>query len=221
MTVSSADKAAMTRLLQIMNGETPSPSAASVHASPQHVPVELAGAGMVTQQDISAMADVLRRLDHVVNQTSNQIIAESTRDHSLQEALVTESVPEGVKIGIYQIQQHQDPTRVAGQQYFSVVNRSTGDTIANEISLYEAAHALVKLLNQGQFVNSASVRALLESEATYTSQKIDAVRYHRHMRAAERKGDEARAQLMETRKQSSMDKAMQAKMQVRKLYRSL
>lgn len=221
MNMSSQDKVAMARLLQIMNGETPQPLSSHAQAVAPNAAPELLGPGVVSQQDITAMADVLRKLDSVVTKTHAQMVTESVTDPVLQEALITESTPQGVKIGIYQIQQHNDQTRVAGQQYFSVVNRSTGETLANEISLYEAAHALVRMLNQGHFVNSACVRELLEAEANYTSQKIDAVRYHRIMRAAQRSGDEHRAQLMETRKQTSMDRAMQAKSQVKKLYRSL
>jgi Zn-dependent metalloprotease len=222
MTVSNQERAAMARLLQIMNGEKPSESHVLKEHTPDHTtPVELAGAGQVTQRDISAMADVLRRLDSVVNAAHEQMITESAQDRGLKEALVTEPMNHGVKIGVYQIQQHVDETRVAGQQYYSVVNRTTGETLAHELSLYEAAHSLVKLLNQGKFFNSACVRELLESESNYTSHRIDAVRYHRMMKRAQVEGDAHKAQLMETRKQASMDRAMQNKTKVRKIYRQL
>lgn len=218
MTVSAQDRAAMARLLQIMNGEKPQPISESQSVYTQDSPVELAGAGQVTARDVQAMADVLRRLDSAVNSAHVQMVQESVSDNKLKEALMTEPVPQGVKIGVYQIQQHTDPTRVAGAQYYSVVNKHTGETLAHELSLYEAAHGLVRMLNQGKFFNSACVRDLLEAEAAYTSQRIDAVRYHRMLKSAERKGDGHKAQLMETRKQASMDRAMQAKAKVRKIY---
>ena len=111
-----------------------------------------------------------------------------------------------------------DESRLAGKQFYSVVNRATGETLAHELSLYEAAHGLVRLLNKGKFFNSLEVRKLLETEAAYTSHKIDAVRFHKAMRKAERTGDAIRAELMETRKQASLDRAMQAKSDLKKLY---
>jgi hypothetical protein len=218
MHVTEQDRAAMARLMQIMNGETPAPSD---HRSQVHVEPVLTAPGTVTTQEVQAMADVLRRLDEAVNRTHDQMISERHMDPHLQEALITESVPGGVKIGVYEILQHQDNTRVAGHQYYSVINKHTQETLAHELSLYEAAHGLVKLLNRGEFINSSAVRALLEAESVYTGQKIDAVHHHRHMRAAERRGDSTKAQLMESRKQASMDRAMKAKHQLRKLYNQL
>lgn len=221
MTVSSQERDAMARLLQIMNGEKPT-AHMQIHENHNHThSMELPGAGVVTTQEVQAMADVLRRLNNVVDATHTQMMQESRTDHHLQEALITEETPHGVKIGVYQIQQHQDATRLAGTQYYSVVNKHTGETLAHELSLYEAAHGLVKLLNKGQFINSSSVRELLEAESAYTSQRIDAVRHHRSQKTAQRKADPMRAQLMESRKQAALDRALQAKTQVRKIYNRL
>lgn len=218
MHVTEQDRKAMARLLQIMNGETPEPQPHMIH---EHTDLAPSAPGSPSRAEVVAMADVLRRLDQAVNQTHAQMIQESHMDPHLQEALITESTQQGVKIGVYEIQQHVDNTRVAGHQYYSVVNKTTGETLAHELSLYEAAHGLVKLLNKGEFINSAHVRALLEAESTYTGQKIDAVRHHRHMKKANQRGDHMKAQLMESRKQASMDRAMKAKQQLRKLYNSL
>lgn len=220
MTVSPQERAAMARLMQIMEGKTPAAESYS-HSVSHEEPVVLAGPGQVTQQDVQAMADVLRRLEGAVNNTSAHMVLESTQDRQLQEALITEPTQDGVKIGVYQIRQGLDESRVAGKQFYSVINRATGETVAHELSLYEAAHGLVRLLNMGKFFNSQETRKLLEAESAYTSHKIDAVRYHRMMRKAERAQDPTRASLMETRKQASMDRAMQAKAELKKLYNSI
>jgi hypothetical protein len=219
MTVNPEERAAMARLMQIMEGQTPAPVSTSQRASHNSAdPVILAGPGQVTDREINAMADVLRRLEGAVNNTSRDMIQESFRDHQLQEALITEQTSAGVKIGVYTIQQGLDEGRLAGKQFYSVINRATGETLAHELSLYEAAHGLVRLLNNGKFFNSLEVRKLLEAEDGYTSHKIDAVRFHRMMRKAERAGDTDKAQLMETRKQASMDRAMRSKADLKRLY---
>ena len=221
MTVSPQEREAMARLLEIMNG-TPSRTTSSV-SSPalmENEPVVLAGPGQVSSRDVAAMADVLRKLESAVNNTSAEIVTESQEDPFLREALSTTSTEDGVKIGIYKIQQQLDENRLAGRQYYNVINQVSGHVVAAELSLYEAAHGLVRMLNNGLYFNSASVRSLIEAEAAYTSHKIDAVRYHRMMRRCLREGNNSKAQLMETRKQNSMDKAMMAKSAVKKIYQN-
>lgn len=208
----------MARLMQIMNGDAaPAAHTQRLQETVQE-PLILPGAGQITNQDISAMADVMRRLESAVNNASGHMINSNVTDSQLQEALITKPTQSGVKIGIYKIDQSLDEGRVAGKQSFNVVNSTTGTMVAHELSLYEAAHALVRYLNNGKYFNSVEVRQLLEAEASYTSHKIDAVRYHRAMLKAQKLGDITKSQLMETRKQSSMDRAMEAKRTVKYIY---
>lgn len=220
MTVSPQEREAMARLMSIMNGDVPAASSTSASQLSEHQPVELAGPGAVSRRDVQAMADVLRKLESAVTDASSQMVTESQTDPYLKEALETTSVSDGVKIGIYKIQQQLDENRVAGQQYYNVINQASGHIVAAELSLYEAAHGLVRMLNNGLYFNSEPVRRLMAAEAAYTSHKIDAVRYHRMARKATRDTNTSRAQLMETRKQDSMDKAMQAKSLIKKIYSS-
>jgi hypothetical protein len=218
--VSPQERDAMARLMQIMEGQKVSGAPRTGTSNPSS-PVELAGPGQVTQRDVTAMADVLRRLESVVDKTHATMVNESVMDRELGEALITEQTPDGVRIGSYQIRQGLDEGRIAGKQFYNVVNSSTGETLANELSLYETAHGLVKLLNQGKFFNTPEVHQLLEWEQQYTSHRIDAVRFHRASRRANKLGDDHRSQLMETRKQASLDKSMTAKRQIREFYGSI
>lgn len=223
MTVSSEERDAMARLMQIMEGQTPAPSSSrgAQTSTTNSADVLLAGPGQVTQRDITAMALVLRRLGSVVDQTHNTMVTESVMDSQLREDLVTEQTSDGVKIGNYQIRQGLDESRMAGKQFYSVVNSTTGETLAHELSLYETAHGLVKLLNRGKFFNSPDITELLQLENQYTSHRIDAVRFHRNMNRALKNGDDHRAQLLETRKQASMDRCMTAKREIRNLYNQI
>jgi hypothetical protein len=216
VTVSSQERDAMAKLLSIMNGQ--SVTLEESNSLPVSQPVELAGPGQPSRRDVEAMAQVLRKLEFAVDQTSSHMITESAHDSNLKEALLTNVTTDGVQIGIYKIQQGLDESRVAGKQYYNVINSVSGHVIASELSLYEAAHGLVRLLNSGHYVNSPQVIKLLNAESSYTSHKIDAVRYHRMNKKAERVGEYTRAQLMETRKMDSLDKAMAAKTTVKKLY---
>ena len=218
MTVSSEDKAAMARLLQIMEGKTPSPITPTYNNSVD--PVVLAGPGQVTQRDVQAMADVLKKLNGAIGDVSATMVTESQYDPQLKEALITTKTSDGVKIGAYQIKINQNDDRMVNKQSFSVINKISGETIAHELGLYEAAHGLVKLLNAGNFVNSLPVRELLESEAAYTSHKMDEIRYKKRMKKAQMTKDSS-YDLYEARRQNSMDRAMIAKAKVKKLYESI
>lgn len=215
--VSQQERDDMARLMQIMQGQTPSSDLSNLQES-AGTPVILAGPGQVSDRDVAAMADVMKKLENAVNQTITNVINDSATDTQLQEALITSTTKTGVRIGLYKIDQNLDESRLAGKQYYNVVHSATGTTVAHELSLYEAAHALVRFLNTGKFFNSAEVRQLLEAEASYTSHKIDTVRYHRMMIKSQKLGDTIKSQLMETRKHASLDRAMEAKRTIKVIY---
>ena len=220
--VTPEEKDAMARLMTIMNGGRPAPvSSRSGSSTPGAQPVELAGPGVITRQEIDAMANVMSRLNNAMTQVSGDMITESSQDPEIREALITQSNAEGVKIGIYQIRQNLDESLMVNKQNFSVINKVTGETIAHELGLYEAAHGLVRLLNSGNFVNSPKVRELLEAESTFTSQRLDAMRYNKRMKQARAQGDDHKHTLFEARKQRAMDSAMQAKALIKSIYSRL
>lgn len=220
MTVTDSERQAMARLLSIMNGEAPTRSPISESASPS-APVEFAGAGQVTSRDIQAMAHVLEKFNRAVNQTHRELMQESVHDPHTAEALVTERHADNVRIGPYKISVRMDETRVAGKQFYDVIHSATGDKLAHELSLYEAAHGLVKLLNSGKYINHPEVRELLEAEATYTGHRVDAIIYHRMIQTALKHNQVSKLEVYEARKAASMDMAAQAKAKVKKLYRHL
>lgn len=220
MTVTDSERLAMARLLSIMNGETAAPTTLQAHSTTNQ-PVELAGAGQVSSRDIQAMANVLEKFNQAVNQTHRELMQESVHDAHTAEALITERDAHNVRIGPYKISVRMDEHRVAGKQYYDVIHSATGDKLAHELSLYEAAHGLVKLLNSGKYINHPEVRELLEAEATYTGHRIDAIRYHKMIHVAEKQNQIHKVSIYEARKAASMDRAAQSKARVKKLYRQI
>jgi len=216
-TVSLQEQQAMARLLAIMNGQTPPPLNEQFHTA-SSAPVELAGAGQITDQDKTAMKQILLKLEQAVTDTSAAMLNESTQNMRVQEALATQSMNSGVRIGIYKIEQQRDESRIAGKQFYNVINSVSNHIVAHELSLYEAAHALVRYLNNGKYFNSPEIIQLLEAERAYTSHKIDAVRYHRMMQRAIKNQQHNKVHLMETRKQASMDRAMVHKQQIKNIH---
>lgn len=210
MTVSQEDKDAMARLLEIMNGKQPSSKSVSTKKSVNEV--ELAGPGVPTQADITAMANILSKLN-TVNNTKQQVIHE-TIDYELAEAMQTERTQSGVNVGRYQIMIKENPKRLAGKQYYSIYHSTTNDVIADDLSLYETALAAVRLLNNGKFANCKEIRKLFEQDDLYTAHRVDALMYKRRLQKSD---DPVKHDIYESRYQASIDKAMTAKKHIKNL----
>lgn len=210
MTVSPEERDAMAKILKIMEGETVTENKSFATSKPTYSS-ELAGPGAVTDADINAMADVLNKLNNVSSQVVTEMVNESYYSPEVDMALKTIKNDDGVKVGRYQIMIKEDQKRLAGKQYYSIYNTRTNDVIADDLSLYETALAVVKLLNNGKYINNPDIRKLFEHDDAYTAHKQDAIRYKRAMIVAERKNDFVKQDLYESRHQASIDRAMAAK----------
>lgn len=213
MSVTPEERDAMSRLLSIMEGEAPAPIARAASPMNSSGPVELAGAGQITQADVNAMADVLSKL----NSVTQEVITESTFDPQLRQAVNTVRNDEGVKVGNYQIMIHEDEKRLAGKQYYSIYNVKTSDVIASDLTLYETALNVVKLLNNGVYVNNPTIRKLFEYDDYYTSNRTDAIRFKARMRKAEQQRDVVKFDLYESRYQTAIENAMMHKRNIKKI----
>jgi len=209
------ERDAMLRLRNIMEGNlnAPMPSVSRQSVSSDS-PIELPGAGQITKADVDAMANVLRSLDGISNDVVDTMLTESVSNPYLAEALHTERLPNGVKVGRYQILEKEDPKRLAGKQFYSIYNSLTNDTIADDISLYETARAVVRMLNSGKFANSPEIRNLFEQDDAYTSHRVDAIMYKRKMASA---ANPAKRDIYESRYQASLDRCMAAKKNIKTL----
>lgn len=212
MSVTPEEKEAMQRLLEVMEGKTPStpaPKATQYGASD----IELAGAGQVTRRDIDAMSQVLSKLNNV----TQQVVYESEQDPQLRNAIATQRNDDGVKVGSYQIMIKEDEKRLAGKQYYSIYHTRTNDIIADDLTLYETALTIVKILNSGRYVNDPLVRKLFEADDRYTAHRTDAIRFKARMKQAAHRGDESKRDVFESRYQVAIDNAMAFKKDIKKL----
>lgn len=210
--VTPEEREAMLRLKNIMEGvHAPPPTRKS---SQNIADVELAGPGQVTSADISAMSDVLSKLNSISNHVVDEMITESVTQPVISQALQTQRIQNGIKVGRYQILVKEDAQRLAGKQFYSIYNSLTNDTVADDITLYETAITVVRLLNNGKFANSPEVRKLFEQDDAYTSHKVDAINFKRRLKTVK---DVAKQDIYESRLQASMDRCMTAKKMIKAL----
>jgi hypothetical protein len=206
MTVTPEDRQAMANIMNMLNGKNTTPLAARPMTESHSV--ELAGPGQVTQTDINAMAGVLAKLNQVSNEVVDDLLTEGYTDTRVANALYTEREPDGVKVGRYKIEVRQDDTRLAGKQYYAIYNTLTKDVIADDLSLYETALTVVRLLNGGKVANSPEVMKLFEQDDLYTSHKVDALLYKTRLKKT---NNTSKRSIYESRYQASLDRCMAAK----------
>ena len=209
--VSQQDRDAMKKILDAFEGKTTNTTNTPKLTENFNSDVELAGPGQVTQKDVAAMANVLKKL----NDVTSQVMAESRTNPQLAEAVQTSKVNNTVKVGSYRIMIKEDEQRLAGKQYYSIYFNQPNNVIADDITLYETALSIVKLLNSGKFVNSTIVRRLFDADNRYTSNKTDAIRFRIHSRSAQKDMDFEKSDLFENRYQVSVNNAMQAKKEIK------
>jgi hypothetical protein len=205
MTVSEQERNYMQNLLDIIDGKSPTSATSSPKtlSKPLNESVQLAGPGQVTSADVQAMHNVLSKLEHI----TDDLVQDPEPNQEFRQALQEQRNTRGISVGSWQIAVHEDAARLAGKQYYSIHHTQTQQVIANDISLYETALGVARLLNKGE------IRELFEQDDTYTSHKIDA---HRFRIRSRKTRDQHQRQLYETRMQASSDRAQQIREQLKK-----
>jgi len=216
MTISQSDTQEMARILAAMNG-TAMPQRSAQPNTQAAETVELAGPGVPTSKDIAAMAQVLQKLNEVTGSVAKEMVAESQHDRFMMDAVSTSRTTSGVKVGGYKIDIKTDDSRLAGKQYYQISNAKTGDVIASDLSLYETALGVVRLLNEGSYANTPAVRELFSLDDSYTSHRLDALMYKRRILTAGRLNESRNIDIYQSRYQASLDRCMQAKAHIKKL----
>lgn len=211
--VTDAERDAMARMMAIMNGETPAPAVNYGGSTQVNEAIEISGPGVITQGEINAMANVLEKL----NKVTHQVMLESNGDVDTKMDIMTSRTDRTVNVGGYKIGILTNERRIAGKQYYCIEHAASGTVIADDITLYEVALGVVKLLNNNRFVNDPSVRSLFEVDTRYTSHRIDAMSAKLRHRKAERAGDMIKEDIYATKYQKALDQAMGAKAELKRM----
>lgn len=216
MTVSRESVDAMTRILSIMNGDAP-PAPAPARAPsrqgvPSAMPIYNSPPIGPSDSDKQQMAEILARFHAATDGSVKRLVTESRRDPSLREALDIELVTgsPAARIGNWKIAAVEQGNR---KTYDVTRADDSGERIAQDLTLYEAALALVRMLNQGKAINSSIVLELLRDEQTYASALHDAVLFKRRLNEDR---DSKRKQVFEARYSEARARAVQARERIKK-----
>jgi hypothetical protein len=123
--------------------------------------------------NIQQMKLILERFHHAADST----VHEAKSDRNLREAMMTERTPKGSRIGAWNIEMREEGKR----KFYSVVAKDGITCIASDLLLYEAAHGLVRILNNGGRLNSKEAVGLLRYEQDYASALNEAILYKHYL----------------------------------------
>lgn len=144
-------------------------------------------------------------------------------DHELREAMETKPVNDGVQIGKWKIniREEKRPYGKKTDKFYDIVHQRSGDIIANDLSVYEAAHGIVKLMNKGFMVNSREVLSLMEEDQRFFSHRDDARGFTVRSIKEERRGNTAKQDLYEARLDYSKEQAQRAREKISSIVKTI
>lgn len=203
MTVSPQDIAEMARLRAILTGNSV-PVSESVHTPsevPQYVDPNEDMANIIRKFNAGASSAYLSdALDDSIQHLRDNAVS----DRRLRDALVTERTSHGVKMGSWEIKVNEEGTT----KYYDVVNVHTKEPIANDLTLYESALALTKLLNFSVGINSPKIQEVLDLENKYARVRQDAAIFRARMKQRMAANDLTRAAIAEDRYNEARSEAL-------------
>lgn len=183
--VSPGEVSEMARLRALMEGEyTPPPAPASTSGTTAAAVFTPDVPGSPSPQAVQHMKTILAAMNGAVEGVVREVAptapasSRTVVDRMLTEALETEITPEGARVGGWDIKVHGE----GKQKLYDVVGVNEGVVIARDLSLYEAALGLVRVLNAGGVVNSPEALEILSAEREYASALHDAVLFARRLK---------------------------------------
>jgi len=138
--------------------------------------------------------DTLDQIDDRMSRTTHMLVEDSDTMPELGRAMSTERLRNGVRVGGWQIVVEGNKAKK-----YNVVSVHSGQQIAKNLYLYEAAEALVNYLNDGMMINNMKIQSLLLLEMDYAKHIEDAIQHkHACSRALDR-GDDNKLEVSKVR----------------------
>lgn len=208
----------MKALMDIMNGSgmTEPESIQESYTAPSRS--HIAPPAISSHPGAADMKAILSRFYESTDASVERVVTEKAEvNPRLKEALQTKRTSAGVRVGSWEIRVHESGT----EKTYDVVNVHTDEPIAHDLSLYESALSLTKLLNRNTGINSPRIREILELEEDFTRQRTDAAQFKRKINRMIKEGDEFRANVAEDRYEECKQAAIQLRSRLIAICKSL
>lgn len=210
MSVDAKEVNEMARLINLMNNNV------QLYDEPEHINESLSRTGPQDHGDpaVLEMKRILEAFNNIENSPTKRLTDRAVINSELREALITEETDDGVRIGNWDIVVKESDT---GLKTYDVVSVKTGESIAIDLTIYEAAHGITKALNEGKGINHRRIKDILQAEGEYSHHRQDAAIFRKKMSIVENANNEQRKAIMEDRFSESLRRAKLAREQIVKL----
>lgn len=216
MAVDPKEKNEMARLITLMNeGVVFEDSVETEETSYLEGSIPARNDTSMLDPSVAAMKSILEAFNGTQS-LDKRLADRSENNRELREALVTEVTDRGTRVGSWEIVINENGK---GLKNFDVTNIHTGEPIASQLTVYDAALGIARYLNEGMTINSREIRDILNVEANYDSSRRDAANFKARMETFSRSGNTVRAEIMEARYAESLDKAKSARINLTKISR--
>jgi hypothetical protein len=214
MTVSVKEIEEMARIRRILNGEYQDVQhdvAQDYIAEHQSHGVTTPSRELGTSTDgTDDMKEILRRFNQGASMSVQRITENEDTDREFHTALVTERTKDGVKVGSWEIKVYEDQ----GNKTYDIVNVKTNEPIARDLTLYESALAITKMLNKNMGINHRHVMEVLTLEDQYARARQEAALFKRKARRMNESQNRFEACVADDRYQESRALALKHKAQI-------
>lgn len=161
---------------------------------------------------VAAMKSILEAFKGAAEDTAATLAHDAVNSREIRRAIATEATDHGAVIGLWEIRVTEEGSR----KFYSVGRLGETETIASDLTLYEAAHGLACHLSEGGQINAREVMDLLSAEQHYAQALTDAIHFKRMMA---RQPDSPRFPIFEDRYGEAQRRAVQARNRVFSLAR--
>ena len=172
----------------------------------------------VSNKDIEEMTKILGLFEDVAENTASNIIDDSEIDYEVYEALQTKKTNSGVSIGPrYEIKTKEINSISGSKKAYDIIDIYEKEEIATNLYLYEAAHAIVRLLNKGIPHLDPKIRRVIGLEESYMKNRHDASVFKQKYQKARSQQNIQQMDIYESRFEVSKSKALKIKDEIKGL----
>lgn len=217
--VSAEDVAEMEKFRKILEGgfsNVTAPSATPSEGNPSEISSVPLVESLSKDPEMDKFKNIMDNFYTTAKDAVEMLVESAEQDKEIKEALQTEKNQKGVKIGKWQIIINEDPNS-RPKKVYDIIHTITKEVIARDLFLYEAAHALVRLLNKSYAINDEEVKTILSLEEKYVKQRESAYRFKRMAIKTSNAGDAARAAMFEDRCDRAREEAVLVREQIKEL----
>jgi len=201
---SRKDVDAMANIMKALNGDTSGVKEDAKKENMERTGLDVDLTPGVSSADVKAMENIMRNFSNATKNVSQKVA------HTINES---KKIDRGVSVGEFEVVKNDD-------DLYDVHYSTSGDSLFQDLRLYETAYLIVKYLNEGKKINSKEITQIISNNALFEKYYYDAMDYKRTFNKAKKRGDFDKMDIAEARFDRARGEATSIKKKIKSLYES-